>query len=186
MRSVALIALLSVIAQAHAEEATDMTDLQNSMDQLSDEFMNKLADKLVDRVGASFLHNADLDTTTLEKPGHPGLLESNLPIQASFGPEQEDDGTLADYDDQIESEDMLDCVLSLEGGAAKKPMAAMKAMAAMAAPMKSVGKAKKKPLNEYMTKCMEAKKTGAKSFVYNGKTYVSSKTKTGLVVYKAR
>merc|ERR1712224_54001 len=130
MHSVALLALLSFVAQAHAEEAaaTAMNDSQNSLDQVADKFMEKLANKLVDRVEASFLGSAHLDTTTLGKPGHLGLpLQSNLPVQTSFGQEQEDD-----------REPML-VVLNLEGGAAKKPMAAM---AAMAAPMKSVGKAK--------------------------------------------
>merc|ERR1719310_622213 len=137
------------------------------MDQFANEFMEKLANKLVDRVGASYLDNTDLDTAMLGKPGH---LDT---VQNSLGPEQEDDSTLAD--DQQER--MLEFVLGLEGGAAK--MAAMKA--AMAAPMKSTGKAKK-TTNEYFTKMLEAKKTGAKSFVYNGKTYTQSKTKTGLVV----
>jgi len=173
MHSVALIALLSFVAQARAEEVatTDMNDSQNSMDKISDELMEKLASKLIDRVGASFTQNGDLDTATLGKPGHLGLpLESNLPVQTSFGSEQEND-----------REPML-VVLNLEGGAAKKPMAAM---AAMAAPMKSVGKAKK-PMNEYMTKLAAARKSGAKSFDYKGKTYVAGKTKTGMVVYKAK
>jgi len=180
MRSVALIALLSSFAHAEEVAATDMNDSQNSMDQFADELMEKLANKLVDRVGASYLDNTDMDTAMLGKPGHLGLpLDSDLPVRNSFGPEQDDDSALADYDDQREP--MLEFVLGLEGGAAK--MAAMKA--AMAAPMKSTGKAKK-TTNEYFTKMLEAKKTGAKSFVYNGKTYTQSKTKTGLVVYKAK
>jgi hypothetical protein len=40
--------------------------------------------------------------------------------------------------------------------------------------------------NEYFNKMNKAKKDGAKSFVYNGKTYVSSKTKTGMLIYKAK
>lgn len=40
--------------------------------------------------------------------------------------------------------------------------------------------------NEYMTKLNKARKSGAKSFTHNGNTYVSSKTKTGLVVYKKK
>jgi len=172
MYCVALIALLSCVTQAHAEDvaATDMND------QFADELMEQLANKLVDRVGASFLQNADLDDSTLAKPGHLGL------PQETVEPEQEeDDRTLAQYDDQREA--MLDLILGLEGGAAmKKPMAA-----AMKSPMASVGKAMKaKPMNEYMTKCTEARKSGAKSFVYKGKTYTASKTKTGLVVFKAK
>jgi hypothetical protein len=40
--------------------------------------------------------------------------------------------------------------------------------------------------NEYFTKMLKAKKEGAKSFTHNGKTYVASKTKTGLIVYKEK
>jgi hypothetical protein len=40
--------------------------------------------------------------------------------------------------------------------------------------------------NEYFTKMLEAKKEGKPSFSYNGKTYVAQKTKTGMVVYKAK
>lgn len=43
-----------------------------------------------------------------------------------------------------------------------------------------------KKLNPYFTKMLAAKKSGAKSFEYNGKTYTATKTKTGLVVYKAK
>ena len=40
--------------------------------------------------------------------------------------------------------------------------------------------------NEYFTKMNKARKEGAESFTYNGKTYVKSKTKTGLLVYKQK
>lgn len=40
--------------------------------------------------------------------------------------------------------------------------------------------------NAYMTKMNKARKEGAKSFTYNGKTYVAKKTKTGMTVYKAQ
>ena len=40
--------------------------------------------------------------------------------------------------------------------------------------------------NEYFTKMLQAKKEGAKSFTHNGKTYVASKTKTGMIVYKEK
>jgi hypothetical protein len=43
-----------------------------------------------------------------------------------------------------------------------------------------------KTQNGYFTAMLEAKKNGANSFEYNGKTYVASKTKTGLTVYKAK
>lgn len=45
---------------------------------------------------------------------------------------------------------------------------------------------KKRPLNAYMKKLMNARKSGAKSFKYNDKTYVKSKTKTGLIIYKSK
>ena len=40
--------------------------------------------------------------------------------------------------------------------------------------------------NEYFTKMNKARREGAKSFTYNGKTYVASKTKTGMTVYKEK
>lgn len=40
--------------------------------------------------------------------------------------------------------------------------------------------------NAYMTALAKARKSGASSFSYNGKTYSKSKTKTGLVIYKAK
>jgi hypothetical protein len=40
--------------------------------------------------------------------------------------------------------------------------------------------------NDYFTKMNKARKEGAKSFEYNGNTYVASKTKTGIVVYKKK
>jgi hypothetical protein len=40
--------------------------------------------------------------------------------------------------------------------------------------------------NEYFTKMNKARKEGAESFTYNGKTYVATKTKTGMTVYKAK
>ena len=40
------------------------------------------------------------------------------------------------------------------------------------------------PQNEYFTKMLKAKKEGAKSFTYNGNTYVQVKSKNGLIVYK--
>jgi hypothetical protein len=36
--------------------------------------------------------------------------------------------------------------------------------------------------NEYFTLMNKARKEGAKSFTYNGKTYVATKTKTGLMI----
>lgn len=40
--------------------------------------------------------------------------------------------------------------------------------------------------NEYFRLMNEARKNGAESFTYNGKTYVATKTKTGMTVYKAK
>ena len=40
--------------------------------------------------------------------------------------------------------------------------------------------------NGYFKAMLEAKKNNSASFDYNGKTYVASKTKTGLTVYKAK
>ena len=43
-----------------------------------------------------------------------------------------------------------------------------------------------KKMNAYMTALQKARKSGASSFSYNGKTYTKSKTKTGLIIYKAK
>lgn len=43
-----------------------------------------------------------------------------------------------------------------------------------------------KAVNGYFKAMLEAKKSNSVSFEYNGKTYVASKTKTGLTVYKAK
>ena len=40
--------------------------------------------------------------------------------------------------------------------------------------------------NEYFTKMYKARKENAESFTYNGKTYVKSKTKTGMIIYKSK
>lgn len=40
--------------------------------------------------------------------------------------------------------------------------------------------------NEYFNKMNKARKEGAKSFEHNGSTYVQSKTKTGMIVYKKK
>ena len=40
--------------------------------------------------------------------------------------------------------------------------------------------------NAYMLAKEKARKRGAKSFTYNGTTYVASKTKTGMVIYKKK
>lgn len=40
--------------------------------------------------------------------------------------------------------------------------------------------------NDYFKKMNKARKDGAKSFEHNGKTYVQSKTKTGMIIYKKK
>jgi hypothetical protein len=40
--------------------------------------------------------------------------------------------------------------------------------------------------NAYFNKMNKARKDGTKSFSHNGKTYVASKTKTGMIVYKEK
>tara|TARA_B100001059_G_C17673025_1_gene495571 strand:+ start:305 stop:433 length:129 start_codon:yes stop_codon:yes gene_type:complete len=40
--------------------------------------------------------------------------------------------------------------------------------------------------NAFMTKKNKAVKSGASSFTYNGNTYVRSKTKTGMVIFKKK
>lgn len=40
--------------------------------------------------------------------------------------------------------------------------------------------------NEYFTLMNKARKENAKSFTYKGSTYVASKTKTGITVYKKK
>lgn len=42
-----------------------------------------------------------------------------------------------------------------------------------------------KKMNAYMQAVQKARKSGADSFTYNGKTYNAKKTKTGLTVFKA-
>ena len=44
----------------------------------------------------------------------------------------------------------------------------------------------KKKMNTYFTKMLAAKRSKAKSFKHNGKTYVAKKTKTGMVIYKKK
>ena len=43
-----------------------------------------------------------------------------------------------------------------------------------------------KAVSGYFKAMLEAKKNNSASFTYKGKTYVQSKTKTGLTVYKAK
>ena len=46
--------------------------------------------------------------------------------------------------------------------------------------------AKKRKMNAFMSAKERARKSGKKSFSYNGKTYVAKKTKTGLMIYKRK
>ncbi len=43
-----------------------------------------------------------------------------------------------------------------------------------------------KKMNAYFQKMLKAKKSNAKSFTHNGKTYVRTKLKSGLISYKKR
>lgn len=42
-----------------------------------------------------------------------------------------------------------------------------------------------KKMNDYMVALNNARKSGAESFTYKGKTYKKAKTKTGMVIYKS-
>jgi len=44
----------------------------------------------------------------------------------------------------------------------------------------------KRKMNAYMKAKEKARKSGKKSFSYNGKTYVGKKTKTGMMIYKKK
>ena len=44
--------------------------------------------------------------------------------------------------------------------------------------------AKKRKMNAYFKMMLKAKKSGAKSFKYKGKTFKAKKTKTGMTIYK--
>ncbi len=46
--------------------------------------------------------------------------------------------------------------------------------------------ARKRKMNAYMVAKERARKSGKKSFSYNGSTYVGKKTKTGMMVYKKK
>jgi len=168
MCSVALIALLSFVARAHADQVA-ANHIDDSADDFADKFVQMFANKLIDRIEASSTLNTDLDITTLGKPGNLEIpLQHNLPVQTSYGQDQEPD--------QFES--MLERVLSVSGGAKKAKAKPAKA--------KSATPKKAKTGNAYFTKLAEARKSGAKSFEYNGKTYVQGKAKSGMIIYKSK
>merc|ERR1719217_159588 len=113
-----------------------------------------------------------MDDATLGKPGNLAV-----PLQ---GQQLEDGRALANYDDQEDldnqQESILDFMLGLQGGAK---------MAKMSTAKKTSSPMAKKPMNAYMTKLQEARKSNAKSFEYNGKTYVQTKApKSGMIIYK--
>jgi len=151
MSSFILIALLACIPQANAEElrAKEVNDSQNSMDEFADELVDELANRLLTLADhkASVLHNADLDTTTLGKPGSLEIppqaryhlapsFQSSLQHMIFGGQEQEDVHTLADNDDQ---QQIFDWVLGVRGGAKKTPMKSP-SKSPMKSPMKSPSK----------------------------------------------
>jgi hypothetical protein len=100
MRSATLITLLSFFAQAHAKEVApnDMSLNDLDMDKFTDALMDKLSDRLIERAVEAFApllntedneedDNADLDSTTLAKPGGVGLQSQikPLPIAQTVG-----------------------------------------------------------------------------------------------------
>jgi hypothetical protein len=164
MSSVALITLLAFVATAHAEDVPK-TDVANALENMKDTdsfaniFLEKLTNRLLDRVNeASFPEtNANLDSSTLGKPGH--LQAISASAGELYQPEEEVEvievipgRTLADEDS------MLPLLLRLRGGATPKkaatpmkastPMKAMAAMKAMKSPMKAPApmKAMKAPM----------------------------------------
>merc|ERR1711977_690421 len=106
---------------------------------MGDQVLNKLANKLIDRVvGASPIHSEDLDTTTLGKPAHNLGAPAQADSLASSSPDNEE---VIIVEEPIDG-DALAYVLGLRGGKAMKAMA-MKApaMKAPASPMKATKKA---------------------------------------------
>lgn len=51
---------------------------------------------------------------------------------------------------------------------------------------KKYTKGGKRKLNPYFKLMLQAKKNNQKEFNYNGKTYKQKKTKTGMLIYKAK
>lgn len=82
MCSVTSILLFALFAHAHGKElaANDDGHAQDSLDKVFDEVLSKLFDKMSDdwSLNVSSLQHADLDSTTLGKPGQLGL-----PLQAN-------------------------------------------------------------------------------------------------------
>ena len=62
-------------------------------------------------------------------------------------------------------------------------MAVKKAVAKLKLKKGGSVRRKKRPMNAFMKAVNKARKSGAKSFSYNGSTYTAKKTKTGMVVY---
>merc|ERR1719262_1947591 len=163
MSSFILIALLACIPQANAEElrAKEVNDSQNSMDEFADELVDELANRLLTLADhkASVLHNADLDTTTLGKPGSLEIppqaryhlapsFQSSLQHMIFGGQEQEDVHTLADNDDQ---QQIFDWVLGVRGGAKKTPIKSPpEKKVKLATPMKNATSPAKSPMKSPM------------------------------------
>merc|ERR1712224_260132 len=130
MRSVAIIALLAFVSQAHAEEAAAKTtnDSQDSTDELASMLVNKLVARLFDVQPEDLADNEDLDSSTLGKP-------ANLGLPAISPDGQQPEKPVMIIEEQLDDGHALDIVLGLRGGA--------KAMKAMKTPMKSPMKAMK-------------------------------------------
>jgi len=84
MRSIAVIVLHTLVAQALAKDVATAhsNDLQVSVNTV----VNKLLDKLMDRVSSAPIHLADLDETTLEKPSAMTMKPASVPSLACTPP----------------------------------------------------------------------------------------------------
>ena len=160
-----LIALLTLTANAGEVDST----ANKLMEKLADKMVGKLVDKLLD-LGSPFQNDFAFPASPI-----------------AHGASSAPDGEEVIIIEEPTDDDTLAYALGLRGGATpmkamKSPMKAMKSpMKAMKSPMKGM-----KAMNEYFTKMAEARKTGAKSFEHNGKTYVATKAKTGMILYKAK
>ena len=73
-------------------------------------------------------------------------------------------------------------------GSVKRSMRSMKRKSTKrkSTKRKSTKRKSKKKMNEYMVKLNKARKSGADSFEYNGKTYYKKVADTGMVIYSGK
>jgi hypothetical protein len=179
MRSVALITLLTFFAQAHAEQASanEIHAEENAVNGINDNevdmVLSKLTDKLVDRAQLASSHDsADLDDSTLGKPGH---VEEMIVIPS--------EGKALIFEDDNDDEDSM-LPLELRGGAAMKAMKAMKSpMKAMKSMKAMKAMAKKAPAKKAMTSLLMPLRGGGKSM--KAMKAPSVKTTTAMKAMKA-